>query len=114
VVVPTLFESASQPIFEAMSAGVAIACSNVTATPRQVGDAAIVFDPYSIDEIAAAIKRLWTDRDLREELIGSGKQRISQFTWERTAKHFAAYYRLLSGRELSAEDHTLLSAEPII
>ncbi len=114
VVVPTLFESASQPIFEAMSAGVAIACSNVTATPRQVGDAAVVFDPYSIDQISSAIKRLWIDSDLREQLIERGRRRISQFTWERTAVHFAAYYRQLSGRSLSAQDQALISADPII
>jgi glycosyltransferase involved in cell wall biosynthesis len=114
VVVPTLFESASQPIFEALSSGVAVACSNVTATPRQVGDAAIIFDPYSVDEIAAAVKRLWTDLRLRQGLVERGKARIAQFSWERTARHFAAYYRLLTGHSVSAEDWTLLSADPII
>lgn len=114
VVVPTLFESASQPIFEALSSGVAIACSNVNAAPRQVGDAAIVFDPHSVEDIAAAMRRVWTDTELRQELIERGKRRIAQFTWERTARHFAAYYRLLSGRELSDQDRELVSAEPII
>jgi glycosyltransferase involved in cell wall biosynthesis len=114
VVVPTLFESASQPIFEALSSGVAVACSNVTATPRQVGDAAIIFDPYSVDEIAAAVKRLWTDARLRQGLVERGKARIAQFSWELTARHFAAYYRLLTGHSVSAEDRTLLSADPII
>jgi glycosyltransferase involved in cell wall biosynthesis len=114
VVVPTLFESASQPIFEALSAGVAIACSNVNAAPRQVGDAALIFDPHSVDDIASAIERLWTEPELRRQLVERGKRRIAQFTWERTARHFAAYYRTLSGRELSEEDRELISAEPII
>jgi glycosyltransferase involved in cell wall biosynthesis len=114
VVVPTLFESASQPIFEALSSGVALACSNVTAAPRQVGDAALVFDPYSVDEIAAAVKRLWTDPGLRQRLAERGSERIAQFSWDRTARHFAAYYRLLTGHTLSAEDRALLSADPII
>jgi glycosyltransferase involved in cell wall biosynthesis len=114
VVVPTLFESASQPVFEALSSGVAVACSNVTATPRQVGDAALIFDPYSVDDIAAAIKRLWTDPRLRQDLVVRGRVRIAQFSWERTAHHFAAYYRLLSHRDLSAADQALLSADPII
>ena len=114
VVVPTLFESASQPVFEALSAGVAIACSNVNATPRQVGDAALIFDPYSIDEMAGAIKRLWTEPKLREELVARGRRRIARFTWERTARHFAAYYRQLAGREISDEDRAVIAAEPII
>jgi len=114
VVVPTLFESASQPVFEALSAGVAVACSNVTATPRQVGDAAIVFDPYVVDQIADAVQRLWTDPGLRVELVRRGKRRIADFTWERTAHHFSAYYRLLSGNNLTGRDQALLNAEPII
>ena len=114
VVVPTLFESTSQPIFEALSAGVPVVCSNVTATPRQVGDAAVIFDPHSIDEMAGAIRRVWTDPNLRDDLIARGKKRIAQFTWERTARHFGAYYRRIGGRELSAHDQALLSAEPII
>ena len=43
VVVPTLFESASFPIWEAFQRGVPVACSTVTALPRQVGDAALLF-----------------------------------------------------------------------
>jgi glycosyltransferase involved in cell wall biosynthesis len=114
VVVPTLFEAASLPIFEALSAGVPVACSNVTATPRQVGDAALIFDPYSVDEISAAISRLWTDPKLRDDLIKKGKARAAEFSWERTARLFAAHYRRLAGRDLSSEDQALLAAEPII
>jgi glycosyltransferase involved in cell wall biosynthesis len=114
VVVPTLFESTSQPIFEAMSAGVPIVCSNVTATPRQVGDAAVVFDPYSVDAIADAIKRVWNDPALRRDLVARGKRRISEFSWERTARHFAAYYRRIAGRDLSADDQQRITTEPII
>ena len=114
VVVPTLFEAASMPIFEAFRSGVALACSNVTAAPRQVGDAALIFDPHSVDEIASAIRRLWTEPELRRQLVERGRRRVAEFTWDRTARHFAAYYRLLAGRELSGEDRSLISAEPII
>lgn len=114
VVVPTLFESASYPIYEALSAGVAVACSNVTALPKQVGDAAIIFDPRSIDDIAKAIKRLWTDAALRDELVKRGRARIREFSRQRTARLFMANYRRVAGRELSVEDMGLLSADPII
>jgi glycosyltransferase involved in cell wall biosynthesis len=40
VVVPTLFEAASGPVWEAFVAGAPAACSNVTSLPAQVGDAA--------------------------------------------------------------------------
>lgn len=114
LVVPTLFESTSQPIFEALSAGLAVACSNVTATPRQVEDAALLFDPYSVDDIASAVQRLWTGPDLREDLVRRGRRRIGEFSWDRTARHFCAYYRLISGRELSPDDRDLITRQPII
>jgi glycosyltransferase involved in cell wall biosynthesis len=114
VVVPTLFESASFPIFEAFECGVPVACSNVTALPKQVGDAAIIFDPRSVDEIAAAINLIWTDTRLREDLARRGKARIAAFSWERTARLFTAHYRRLAGRDLTEKDHALLAAEPII
>ena len=74
VVVPTLFESASFPIWEAFERCIPVACSSVTALPRQVGDAAVVFDPYDADAIAAAMTQLWTDDDLRETLVAEGRR----------------------------------------
>lgn len=114
VVVPTLFESASFPIFEAFECGVPVACSNVTALPKQVGDAAVVFDPHSVEEIGAAIERLWTDARLREDLVKRGRARVAEFTWARTARLFVAHYRRLAGRGFSVDDQALLEAEPII
>ena len=51
VVIPTLFEAASFPLWEAFQAGVPAACSNVTSLPEQAGDAALLFDPTSIDSM---------------------------------------------------------------
>ena len=113
VVVPTLFESASFPIWEAFERGVPVACSSVTALPRQVGDAAIVFDPYDIGAIAAAITQLWTDLELRETLIAKGRSRVAKFSWEETARRFVALYRELAGAA-TADDRELLGQEPPI
>jgi glycosyltransferase involved in cell wall biosynthesis len=114
VVVPTLFEAASFPVWEAFSAGVPVACSNVTSLPRQVGDAALVFDPRSPEEIATAIGRIWRDSELRTRLVRLGRERVAEFTWERTASLFAAHYRQLASRELSEHDRAILSAAPAL
>jgi glycosyltransferase involved in cell wall biosynthesis len=114
VVVPTLFEAASFPIWEAFSAGVPVACSNVTSLPRQVGEAALIFDPRSPDEIATAITRIWRDNELRTRLIKLGRARVAEFTWERTAGLFAAHYRRLASRELSDHDRAILAASPAL
>lgn len=111
VVVPTLFEAASFPIWEAFSRGVPVACSTVTALPRQVADAAVLFDPLDIDEIAAAIAQVWSDPELRATLVARGAARVAEFSWADTARRFVALYRVLTGVE-TPQDVALLAEEP--
>jgi glycosyltransferase involved in cell wall biosynthesis len=99
-------------VFEAFSAGVPVACSDVTCLPRQVGDAAILFDPREPGAIADALVRLWSDAELRARLASRGRERVARFTWDRTARTYRALYRQVGGRQLSAEDRELLDAPP--
>jgi glycosyltransferase involved in cell wall biosynthesis len=110
VVIPTRFEAASFPLWEAFEAGVPAACSNVTSLPEQAGDAALVFDPDDVDSIASAILRLWSDDRLRTMLAEHGRERIKCLTWERTARIFRAHYRRLTSTPLRADDRELLAA----
>jgi glycosyltransferase involved in cell wall biosynthesis len=107
VIIPTLFEAASAPLWEAWVAGVPAACSNVTSLPDEAGDAAIVFDPLDVRAIAAAISALWQDDELRTRLVERGRARVAGLSWERTARIFRAHYRRLGGRALSDEDVAL-------
>lgn len=109
VVVPTLFEAASGPIFEAWEDDVPVACSTVTSLPEQVKDAALLFDPFSVDAIATALQRMSVDDNLRDELIRKGQRRLKDFDWERTAKAYRAVYRRAANIPLTEEDHCLLS-----
>jgi glycosyltransferase involved in cell wall biosynthesis len=114
VIIPTRFEAASAPLWEAFLAGVPAACSNVTSLPDQAGDAALVFDPDNIEAMGEAVRRLWLDEALRTDLIAAGRARVQEFTWERTARLFRAHYRRIAGRELNEEDRYLLAGEPPI
>lgn len=110
VVVPSKFEAASGPVWEAFVADAPVASSNVTSLPLQVGDAGLLFDPNRPTEIADAIERLWRDPDLRSKLISRGRERVQHFSWDKTALHFRAYYRSLAGINLSEEDQYLMQA----
>jgi glycosyltransferase involved in cell wall biosynthesis len=114
VVIPTLFEAASGPLNDAFLAGAPAACSNVTALPRQAGDAAIVFDPQDPAGIARAVRQLWTDDALRKSLAQRGGERVAQFSWDKTARHFRAHYRRIGGRPLTDEDKQFLTSEPLL
>ena len=104
VVVPTRFEAASGPVWEAFAAGVPVACSNVTSLPEQVGTAALMFDPDDIGAMADAILALWMDAGLRQQLVTRARLRVARFDWNRTARTFRAHYRRLAGQLLADED----------
>ncbi len=108
LVLPTLHESDSFPIFEAWLDDLPVACSNVTSLPEQVQDAALVFDPTP-DGIEAAVLRMWTDAPLRDSLRERGRRRLTDFSWERTARAYRAVYRRAAGYALEADDRDLLA-----
>jgi glycosyltransferase involved in cell wall biosynthesis len=110
VIIPSLFEAASAPLWETWLAGKPAACSNVTSLPEQAGNAAIIFDPHSVEAVADAIARLWTSEDSRITLARRGTERVRAFTWDRTARTFRAHYRRIAGAELSDEDRVLIAA----
>lgn len=113
MVFPTLFEGFGLPLMEAFSAGVPVACSNITSLAAQVDGAALLFDPHSASEIAEVMSRLWNDEKLRHNLAQRGRDRARLFSWNRTARVVRAVYRSLCNRELTDEDVTLLSEPPL-
>ncbi|MCI0616677.1 glycosyltransferase family 1 protein, partial [bacterium] len=96
-------------MFEAWQDHVPVTCSNVTSLPEQAADAALIFDPLSVDSIAAALTRMTTEPELREQLIVRGQKRLQDFSWDRTARAYRAVYRRAAGVNLTKEDHHLLN-----
>ena len=108
LVLPSLYEASSLPIFEAWLDGLPVACSNATALPEQVRDAAILFDPTDTKAIADALLTATTDQDTQRALRGRGYQRVKDFDVLRTAKAYRAVYRRTAGARLTEEDRWLL------
>jgi glycosyltransferase involved in cell wall biosynthesis len=84
-----------------MDQGVPIACSNVSCIPEVVGNAAIMFNPYSTDDIAAKLSTVWLDDGLRRHLAHRGKLRVKGFSWDQAANSFQLLYRQIAKRSLS-------------
>jgi glycosyltransferase involved in cell wall biosynthesis len=112
LVFPSRFEGWGLPVCEAFSAGLPVASSSATGLPDLVGDAGLIFDPESTEQIADATRRLWTDEALRRDLAKRGRERDELFSWDRTARLFRAHYRKIGGRSLAEEDRILLAAPP--
>lgn len=99
-VYPSLYEGFGIPILEAFSAGCPVLASNVTSIPEVGGDAALYFDPLSVEEMAAAIMRVIGDASLRASLARQGYARAQQFSWDETARQTLSIYErcLTSGQ----------------
>ena len=96
------------PVSEAFASGVPVASSSATGLPEVLGDAALVFDPSSVEEMAGAIKLLWEDPELRRSLSKRGTERAREFSIDRSARVFRALYRQVAAGPLSEEDRILL------
>ena len=57
------------------------------------GDAAILVDPESVEEIAMAMHSIASDVSLQQSLRDKGLARATQFTWRSTAEQTLALYK---------------------
>ncbi len=93
LIYPSLFEGFGIPILEAVSSGIPVVCSGSSSMPEAGGDAAIYVDPTNIDALASAIQQVWSDRALRNELIGRCAQQAAKFSKQKLSSELIALYR---------------------
>lgn len=93
---PSIYEGFGMPPLEAMACGTPVITSNLSSLPEVVGDAGILVDPMSTDEICHAMEQIMTDEGLRHDLIERGLARAQRYTWKNSAEIlYALYERLL-------------------
>lgn len=82
----SLFEGFGIPIIEAFRCDVPVITSNTTSMPEIAADAAYLVDPFSVEEIAKAMKELYQNEALKNKLIEKGRARKMSFNWDKTAE----------------------------
>jgi glycosyltransferase involved in cell wall biosynthesis len=85
LIFPSLYEGFGLPVLEAMACGTPVVTANATAMPEVAGDAALLVDPTSVEQIATAMEQILSDATLRQQLRHKGLTRAAQFSWERTS-----------------------------
>ncbi len=99
---PSLYEGFGLPVLEAMACGAAVVTSRSSSLIEVAGDAALLVNPLSVDEIADSLRRLHQDPDLRAELREHGIARASNFTWEAAARSTLDLYEKVAARTFAA------------
>ena len=92
----SLYEGFGLPVLEAMACGTPVVTSNTTALPEVAGDSAQLVDPTSVDQIAAAVKRIIDDTSLRMRLREKGLAQAAQFSWENTIAKVSEHLKAIA------------------
>lgn len=82
---PSLYEGFGLPVLEAFACGCPVVTTKTGCTKEVTGDAAILADPYSINDIAEKMELVLTNNKLRESLVKKGFERVKEFSWEKCA-----------------------------
>ena len=97
-VMPSLDEGFGLPAIEAMSCGRPVIVSYGNSLEELVGDAGLTVNPHNVEELAAAIDRIFSCEDLRRSLAGRAIQRASEFSWETAARQLLELFEQTRAR----------------
>lgn len=97
LVFTSYFEGFGIPVAEAMRCGVPVVAAESTCLPEVAGDAALYCDPFSVTDIARAMREMYDDGVLRERLSEAGIKRAKRYTWDRTAEGLWASFTRMCG-----------------
>lgn len=97
-VYPTLYEGFGMPILEAFANNCPVCLSNTSSLPEIAGDAGAYFDPYDNESILDAVKKVLYDKSFKNQMINSGKERLSDFSWNKTAEETIVSYKKTLGK----------------
>lgn len=94
---PSLYEGFGLPVLEAMACGCPVITS-AASLPEVAGTAALLVNPYRVEDIASTLQRLLNDKELREVLKRKGLEQIKRFSWEKNAQETLRVYREVGAR----------------
>jgi glycosyltransferase involved in cell wall biosynthesis len=81
---PSLYEGFGYGVLQAMACGTPVVASNMTSIPEVVGDAGLLADPRSPQELSAALRRVLDHSELAVRMRDAGLARAANYRWEDT------------------------------
>ena len=96
-VFPSMAETFGFPMLEAMRAGIPLIVSDIPIHREICGDAALYFDPLSVEAIEEAIEKIIFDVDLQKTMSEKSLIQSKQFSWDKTAQQTEEVYAKVLG-----------------
>ncbi|MFA5403433.1 MAG: glycosyltransferase family 1 protein [Ignavibacteria bacterium] len=90
---PSLYEGFGIPLLEAMHYGCPIVASDSSCFPEIAGDAAMYFNPKSVEDLILKIENVINNKEIRNQLIKNGYEREKLFGWEKCATLTFEFYK---------------------
>lgn len=89
-ILPSLYEGFGLPVLEAMTYGCPVITSDISSLPEAGGDAALYIDPNDASDITKKMNKLFSNEELRKDLVEKGREQVKKFSWEKSAKETLA------------------------
>ena len=83
VIMPTFFGPTNIPYLEAFALGCPVVGSDIRGVREQIGNAGLLVNPNSPEDLGAAILKVWSNRRIRETLTKRGYNKIKSWSFER-------------------------------
>jgi glycosyltransferase involved in cell wall biosynthesis len=91
----SLYEGFGLPVLEAMACGTPVITSNTSSLPEVAREAALLVNPYQVEDIVVAMRAVLSNHNLAQDLRERGLRRAAQFSWDRTARETIAVYQCI-------------------
>jgi glycosyltransferase involved in cell wall biosynthesis len=108
---PSVIETCSIILIEAMAAGCAIICSNKCVMPEVTGGAALYLNPDNINDFASKIISVVTDNGLNSFLKVRSREQAQNYSWEKCATETLNFFDEVLGKQnITHECNPILAA----
>jgi len=94
-VFPSLYEGFGLPPLEAMACGCPAVSSHTSSMPEILGDAALFFNPYDVEEMSLVLRQMLEDENLRSRFRQKGLERARLFTFEKMTNRILDVFDLM-------------------
>ncbi len=95
LIYPSIYEGFGIPVIESMFAGRPVITSNLSSLKEAGGDAAVLINPFEIEELIAAMEKI-VQLDFQKELKPKVEKHLEKFAPQSLSEQLMALYRSLS------------------